>query len=74
MCACMRACMSVCLLPRLLITSGVIWTPNKFCSFCMAAVVVIVGKHGLRIVVHCENQPYKTKVSLYKPLLSPLYS
>ena len=44
-------CVFVCLPPRLLITSGVIWTPydwlNKFYSCCMAT--VIVNGHGLGI-------------------------
>ena len=41
----MLVCVCVCLLPRLLITSGMIWTLydwlNKFYSFYMAAVVII---------------------------------
>ena len=51
-CACVRAyvCVCVCLPLRLLVTSGVIWTPcdwlNKFYSFCMATVVVIVNGQG----------------------------
>ena len=43
-------CLSVCLLPRLLITNGVMWYDmdphdwlNKFCKFCMA---VVVDMHG----------------------------
>ena len=59
--------------PRLLITSGVIWTPydtlNKFYSLYMAAVVIISGECGLRIEVHHRNQPCKTKLFLYKPFL-----
>ena len=46
MCACVSD-------PRLLITSGVIWTPYdwlyKFYSFYMAAAVVIGSRRGLRI-------------------------
>ena len=48
----------VCVCPplRLLITSGVIWTPydwvNKFYSFYMAIVVVIVNGRGLGIDKH----------------------
>ena len=53
MCAC------VCLPPRLLIISKVIWTfiidfyywSNKFYSFCMGAVVGIIGRHTYTIVV-----------------------
>ena len=62
-----------CVHPRLLITSGVIWTPydtlNKFYSCYMAAIVIISRKCGLRIEVHHRNQPCKTKLFLYKPLL-----
>ena len=39
-------CVSVCPPPRLVITSGVIWTSydwlNKYYSFCMAAIIGIV--------------------------------
>ena len=51
---CMSVCVSVSVCPplRLLMTSGVIWTPHdwldKFYSFYMAAVVVISSGHGLR--------------------------
>ena len=48
----MCACVST---PRLLITSGVIWTPynwlNKLYSFCIAAVVCIIRRHGLSIEI-----------------------
>ena len=70
-------CVSVCPPPRLLITSGVIWTPydwlNKYYSFCMAAIVDIVSRCGLRIGARHRNQPNKSKLTLYKPLLR-LYS
>ena len=39
----------------------------------MAAVVGIVSRHGLRIEAHRRNQPNKSKLTLYKPLLR-LYS
>ena len=59
--------------PRILITSGVIWTPydwlNKFYSFYVAAVVGIVSRHGLSIDMCCENQPNKCKLQLFKPLI-----
>ena len=49
----------VCPSPRLLITSGVVWTPydwlNNFYSFYMAAEVVIGSGRGLRIKTHCGN-------------------
>ena len=55
-CVCLCAFVSVCPPPRLLITSGVIWTPydwlNKFYSFYMVAVVVIGSGCGLRIEVY----------------------
>ena len=54
MCVCM--CMCVCPPLRLLITSGVIWTPcdwlNKLYSFYMAAVVIIVDGCGLTVEAH----------------------
>ena len=42
---------------------------NKGYSFYMTAVVIIGSERGLRIEVCCSNQP-KSKLSLYKPLLS----
>ena len=39
----------------------------------MAAIVDIVGRRGLRIEVCRRNQPDKSKLALYKPLLH-LYS
>ena len=55
---CVFVCVYMCLPPRLLITSGVIWTPydwvNKFYSY-MAALVSIVDGHGLGIDMHREN-------------------
>ena len=49
----MCVCVCVCPSPRLLINSGVIWTPydwlNEFYSHYMAIVVVIVNRHGLGI-------------------------
>ena len=60
--------------PRLLITSGMIWTPydwlNKFYSFYMAAVVVIDDGRGLTVEACRINQPNKSKLLLYKLLLS----
>ena len=54
-----------------------IWTPhdwlNKYYSFCMAAIVDIVSRRGLRMEVRHRNQPNKSKLALYKPLLR-LYS
>ena len=51
---CVFLCVCVCPRPpRLLITSGMIWTPydwlNKFYSRYMAIVVVIANKRGLGI-------------------------
>ena len=57
-------CACVCPPLRLLITSGVIWTPyawlNKEYSFHMAGVIFIGGGHGLKIEAHCRNQPIKS--------------
>ena len=39
----------------------------------MAAIVSIVSRRSLRIEVRCRNQPNKSKLALYKPLLC-LYS
>ena len=65
-CLCVyTAPVSVCLPPRLLITSGMsgtIWTLydwfKKFYSFYMAAVVDIVSRHSLSnlALIHIENQ------------------
>ena len=56
-CVCLRLC--VCLPPRLLITSGVIWTPydwsNKFYGFYMAAVVDISSGHDVSNFTRREN-------------------
>ena len=55
-------CVCVCLLPRLLITSGMMWRDmdpcdwlNKFYSCYMETVVVIVDGHGLGIGMHCTH-------------------
>ena len=40
-----------------------------FYSFCMAAIVGIVSRCGLRIEARRRNQPNKSKLALYKPLL-----
>ena len=78
MCVCV--CVSVCPPPRLVITSGMMWRDmdpydwlNKYYSFCMAAIVDIVSRCGLRIEVCRRNQTNKSKLALYKPLLR-LYS
>ena len=53
--------MCVCPPPRLLITSGMIWSPydwlNNFYSFYVAAVVVIDDGYGLTVKAHRINQP-----------------
>ena len=52
-------CVCVCPPPRLLITSGMIWTPynwlNKFYSRYMAIIVVIINGHGLGIDTCCRH-------------------
>ena len=74
LCKCLYVCMCVCVhmsAPRLLITSGMIWTPhhrlNKFYSFYMAVIVGITSMHGLIIKTCHRNQPNKSKLALYKP-------
>ena len=77
MCACisvrMYVCMCMYMCVRLLIISGMIWTPydwlNKFYSCYMAAVIIINDGRGLGVEVHCKSQPNKSKLSLYKLLL-----
>ena len=60
--------------PRLLITGSMIWTThewlNKFYNFIMAAVVGTVSRCGLRIEECHKNRPNKTKLALYKLLIS----
>ena len=57
-------CLCVCPPPRLLITSGVIWTSydwlNKFYSCYMATVVVIVNGRGLGIGTRRRHKPHKS--------------
>ena len=64
----MRVCMCVCVCvcvrvptPRLLVTSGVIWTTydwlNKFYTCYMATVAIIINGCGLGIDMPHENQP-----------------
>ena len=73
---CVFVCVRVCVCPplRLLITSGVMWNPydwlNKFYSFYMAAVVIIDEGRDLTVEACRINQPNKSKLLLYKPLLS----
>ena len=71
-----EVCVSVCLPPRLVITSGVMWRDmdpydwlNKYYSFFMAAIVGIISRRGFRIKAHHRNQPNKSKLVLYKPLI-----
>ena len=42
---------------------------NKYYSFCMAPIVGIVSSCGLRNEARRRNQPIKSKLALYKPLL-----
>ena len=69
MCVYVCVCMCVCVF-----TPNLIWAPynwlNKLYSFYMAAVFIINSGHGLIIEVHHRNQPYKTKTSLCKLLIS----
>ena len=72
-CMCLCVCVCVCSPLRLVITSGMmwcnidaIWLVNKFYNFCMAPIVSIISRHGLRIEAHHRNQPNKSKLA---PLL-----
>ena len=51
---CMYSSVYVCLSARLLITSGVMWTPydwlNKFYNFYLASVVSIVSRLGSKYI------------------------
>ena len=62
-CACVCLCLSVCLSPRLLITSSVIWTPNnwlnKFYSCYMAIVIFIVNGRGLALIRVVDTNPLR---------------
>ena len=53
--------------PKLLITSGVIWTPNdwlnKFYYFYAAAAISIVSRHGFRNEAQHRNQCNKSNYS-----------
>ena len=60
----MYVCVCVCVCPplRLLITSGVMWHDmdpygwlNKFYSFYMATVVIIINGRGLGIAMHLRH-------------------
>ena len=62
---CLCVCLCMCLSPRLLITSGVMWTIYLY----ITAIVSIISRRGLRIeACHC-NQPNKSKLVLYKLFL-----
>ena len=70
----MYMCVFVCVsTPRLLIISGVIWTPydwlNKFYKCYMEIVAGIVNVRGLGIDTHRGNQINKSKLALYKVLI-----
>ena len=66
---CVHACVCVSPSPRLIMSSGIIWTQRycfkKFYSIYVAAVVIIISTHGLSIDECLENQPNKRKLALY---------
>ena len=63
----MHVCASVCPPPEILITSGVIGTSynwlNKFYSYYMATVVIMIKGRGLGIGTHCRHLPTKGYVA-----------
>ena len=69
----MCVCVCLCLPLEAIITIGVILTPcnwlNKFYSFSMSAILSIISRHGLRNEARHRNQPNKSKLALYKPLI-----
>ena len=56
--------------PRLLITSGVMCHDMDLIQLYMPAVVGIVSRRSLSFDAHHRYQPNKSKLVLYKPLLS----
>ena len=75
-CICVSVSVSLCPPPRLLINSGMMWHDmdpmwlvNKLYSFCMAAIVSIISRHGLTIETRHRKQPNKGKLALYHSLL-----
>ena len=71
MCVCV--CVSVSASESTNSYNGVMCTPsdwlNKFYSFCMAAIVDIVNRCGLRNEVRHRNRSNKSTLALYKLLL-----
>ena len=70
--------MCVCMPPRLLLTSGVMWHDKdptvklalQLLYTYVATVVSIVSVDSLSIDVHHRNQPNKSKLDLYKLLIN----
>ena len=69
-CFCVDGHLCVCPPPRLLITSGMIWSQydwlNKFYSFYMAAIVGIISKHSPTIEAHHREHPNKSHEFTFK--------
>ena len=72
-CLCLCVCVYVCPLPRLLITSGIMWHDmnpynwlNKFYSCYMATIVFIMNGEALALIFVIET---KSWLALYKALI-----
>ena len=70
------ACVCLLLIMRLLISSGVMWHDinpillvQQILQLLQTSVVSINSRCGLRIEVCCRNQPNRSKLALYNPLL-----
>ena len=82
---CVCVCVCVCLPPRILITSGMIWTPygwlnNLLCVVQILSrvhivnscfyVTTVVSRCGPSIDACCENQSNQYKLALYKQAIN----
>ena len=47
-----------------------VWLVKQVYNFYIAALVGIISRHDIRIEAHHINQPNKTNLGMYKPLLA----